>query len=337
MTTESITEQAPYIVAWAFNNVLIRWPCVLCGGETGRQEVLAIAYAGSQSDENEIGMVCDECMDAGPAQAVARLTQHAERLEAAAAEVRRQAAASWQFPPQGQTRQLLREWNGHEPLPSTRFGASDLMTAGDLMPAGYLGESDPPFDTCYDGCHRCEEMTELRLRTVTTQDTGSEDPRARPPLPPEDSTEPEVLAAQATEGMCDGKPLEVPIENAAIQPLAWENYEHVGQTLRCVGVEANRAVAETVSVTLSSHRDPASGILAAPQGWVYFDLKPLDALALADELRRAAEESVAPCPCGRTLATMRDSSDVCLTASIRPPELAQRIARPTLNHCKSVP
>jgi len=37
----------------------------------------------------------------------------------------------------------------------------------------------------------------------------------------------------------------------------------------------------------------------------------LDALLLADELRRAAEESVAPCPCGRTLANMRDYSDIC--------------------------
>jgi hypothetical protein len=59
VTTETTTEAARYIVAWTFNNVLIRWPCVVCGGGTGKQEVLAIAFAGSQSYENEIGMVCD--------------------------------------------------------------------------------------------------------------------------------------------------------------------------------------------------------------------------------------------------------------------------------------
>jgi hypothetical protein len=175
VTTESITEQACYIVAWTENNVLVRWPCVLCDGETEKQDILAIAYFGSQSYRNEIGMVCDQCVDAGAAALVARFTQRAEHLEAVAAEMRQQAAASWQFPPEGQTRQLLRAWNGHVPLPSTRFGASDLMTAGDLMPPGYLGESDPPFGTCYVGCPRCEEMAAQRFGTVTTQDRESEE------------------------------------------------------------------------------------------------------------------------------------------------------------------
>jgi hypothetical protein len=128
MTTESITKQACYIVAWTLNNVLIRWPCVVCGGETEKQDVLAIAYAGSQSDENEIGMVCDQCVDGGASAVAARLTQHAEHLEAQAAEVRRKAAGSWQFPTEEQTRTLHQDWEGHNPLPSFLLGKSELVT-----------------------------------------------------------------------------------------------------------------------------------------------------------------------------------------------------------------
>ena len=193
MTTESIPDEGRYIVAWTFNNVLIRWPCVLCGGETGRQEILAIAYAGSQSDEHEIGMVCDECMDAGPAQAVARLTQHAEHLEAQASDARREAAGSWQFPAEEQTRYLHRQdWEGHDPNPSFLFDTSELVTPGDLMPADFLGDGNPPNDTCYPGCPRCVEMAAPRFGTVTTQDRESEEPGGRPQLPPDDSAPPEV-------------------------------------------------------------------------------------------------------------------------------------------------
>jgi hypothetical protein len=176
MTTESITEPACHIVAWTFNDVLVRWPCVLCGGETGRQEILAIAYAGSQSDANEIGMVCDECMDAGPAQAVARLTKQAEHLEARASEARREATASWQFPSEEQTRYLHRQdWEGHDPNPLFLFDTSELETPGDLMPADFLGDGNPPNDTCYPGCPRCVEMAAPRFGTVTTQDRESEE------------------------------------------------------------------------------------------------------------------------------------------------------------------
>ena len=104
--------------------------------------------------------------------------------------------------------------------------------------------------------------------------------------------------------------IEVPVAYATIQPLAWQDEEQVRTGLRYVTVDANIAVAETVSVVLSSPVDPESSYpLDCPM--VYFDLEPLDALVLADELRRAAEESVAPCRCGRRLANMRDFSDVC--------------------------
>ena len=117
----------------------------------------------------------------------------------------------------------------------------------------------------------------------------------------------EVQGHRATEVRA---PIEVPVAYATIQPLVWEDEEHVRAGLRCVTVEANIAVAETVSVVLSSPVDFESSY-PGRYPMVFFDLEPLDALALADELRRAAEESVAPCRCGRTLANMRDYSDVC--------------------------
>jgi len=81
------------------------------------------------------------------------------------------------------------------------------------------------------------------------------------------------------------EPLEVPIVYATIEPLAWESEERVLKGLQSVSVLANIAVAETVSVSLSSS-DP-EGYL----GMVFFDLTPADARVLADELWRAAEES----------------------------------------------
>jgi len=125
MTTENIPEEARYTVAWTPNSALVRWPCVVCGGETDRQDILAVAYAGSQSRENEIGMVCDPCVDAGAAAVAARLTQWAERLESQAAEVRRWAAASWQFLTEESWQFLTEEqkldlprwdWEGRDPL-----------------------------------------------------------------------------------------------------------------------------------------------------------------------------------------------------------------------------
>lgn len=170
---------------------------------------------------------------------------------------------------------------------------------------------------------------------MTTQDRGSEERGLRPPLPPEGSTEPEVRAAQATEGFRYGKALEVPIAYVTIQPLAWEDDDHVRRDLRCVTVDANIAVEETVSVVLTSPCDPASGISDGHEGMVFFDLEPLDALLLADELRRAAEESVAPCPCGRTLANMRDFTDVCLLSE--QPATGTGGAESTVGPCSTRP
>lgn len=176
MTTVSTTEEVRYLVAWTPNNVLIRWPCVICGEDTEKQEVLAIAYAGSQSYENEIGMVCDACVDGGAAGMGARLTRQAEQLEARAAKVRREAAASWQFPSAEQTRYLHRQdWDGHDPRPSVLFDGSDPVTPSDLMPANFLGPGNPPDGICVFWCLRCAGMTAPKLHTAATQDGGSED------------------------------------------------------------------------------------------------------------------------------------------------------------------
>jgi len=308
MTTESPTEEARYIVAWTPNSVLVRWPCVVCGGETGKQDILAVAYAGSQSRENKIGMVCDLCVEAGAAEVVARLTQQAEHLEAVAAEVRRDVAASWQFPSEEQTRTLHQDWEGHKPLPSTLFGKSEHVTSGDLMPSGYLDKSNPLYGTCYPGCPRCAEMAAQRLHTVATENRGSEERGGRPLLPPDDAAPPEVRDDHATEVRA---PIDVPVAFATIQPLAWEDDEQVSRTLRFVTVEVNLAVTETVSVVLSSPPDHASHDPEDYRRMVFFDLEPADAGVLADELRRAADESVVPCPgCGRALASMRAADAV---------------------------
>ena len=146
---------------------------------------------------------------------------------------------------------------------------------------------------------------------MTAQNTEPEMGQSRSPLPPEGPTEADLPDHGAEEPFHYAKPVEVPIVFLSIEPPASENGEPGSTDLWCVEVDANLAENETVSVTLAKPYDPASGILAGPNGMVFFDLEPLDALLLADELRRAAEESVAPCPCGRTLANMRDFSDVC--------------------------
>jgi hypothetical protein len=101
------------------------------------------------------------------------------------------------------------------------------------------------------------------------------------------------------------QPTEVPVVYALIDPLAWEDDELVLKGLQCVTVQSNLGITEAVSVSLSS-RDP-DGYL----GMVFFDLTPADAVLMADELRRAAEDAVFCDSCGRTLATIGDYPDIC--------------------------
>lgn len=97
--------------------------------------------------------------------------------------------------------------------------------------------------------------------------------------------EPEERDAQPTETRGLRQPVEVPVVYATIDPLTWKDDEQVLQGLRCVTVEWNLAVGETVSVSLSSS-DPDDYV-----GQVFFDLTPADALLLAEELRLAAAEA----------------------------------------------
>jgi hypothetical protein len=147
---------------------------------------------------------------------------------------------------------------------------------------------------------------------VTTQEAGFEERGPQPPLPRDYPATPEVRDDETTTVPRLREPLEVPVVYATIEPLTWEGEDQINETLRSVTVEANLAVPETVSVSLSPFKDGDSAATAGHFGMVFFDLKPMDALALADELRLAAEEAVVPCRCGRTLATMGDHSDTCL-------------------------
>jgi hypothetical protein len=144
-----------------------------------------------------------------------------------------------------------------------------------------------------------------------TPDRESEERGGGPLERPDGPAEPIVRDGQAWEAIYYGEAVEVPVVYATIVPLAWEDDEQVNRTIRCVTVEPNPVGEEGVSVTLTGYTDRESGFATGQQGFILFDLEPLDALALADELRRAAEASVVPCPCGRTLATMHDFTDTC--------------------------
>ena len=145
---------------------------------------------------------------------------------------------------------------------------------------------------------------------MAVPDVGPDEAGQQQLLPADATIEAEPLSAHATEWTVGPTSIEVPVVYATIQDLASMDDDHVLRALRCVTVEANIAVAETVSVALSSYRDP-DGESGGYRGMVFFDLTPSDAVVLAAELRRAAEESVAPCGCGRTFANRHEYSDVC--------------------------
>ena len=124
-------------------------------------------------------------------------------------------------------------------------------------------------------------------------------------LLPESGAVPDPRDDAASDVLPFREPTEVPVVYALIDPLAWEDDEHVLKGLQCVTVQSNIGITEAVSVSLSS-RDP-DGYL----GMVFFDLTPADAVLMADEFRRAAEDAVFCPSCGRTLATMGDYPDIC--------------------------
>jgi hypothetical protein len=112
-------------------------------------------------------------------------------------------------------------------------------------------------------------------------------------LPAVDAAETQGPNDEATQVLGYSESIEVPIAFAQIQPLSWEDDEQVFRALKCITVEANIATPETVSVSLSSFLGQGSGGTEGLLGMVYLELDPADALVLAEELERAAVESVA--------------------------------------------
>ena len=58
-------------------NMAIRWRCCVCGGATEKDHVYAVAF---HDDGREIGHVCEECIEAGPAKMQQRASAEVERM-----------------------------------------------------------------------------------------------------------------------------------------------------------------------------------------------------------------------------------------------------------------
>lgn len=116
----------------------------------------------------------------------------------------------------------------------------------------------------------------------------------RPLLPQDDTANPEIReAVSRTRGRRE--PLKVPVIFAALEPLELEDRQYAPQIDRSVIVQPSGVFPGTVSIALCSFRresEYAEGSL----GMVFFDLAPAAARRFADELRRAAAESVADLP-----------------------------------------
>jgi hypothetical protein len=101
------------MIRWERNSVFTRFPCVLCDGGTQKQNPLAVAYAAghvpltADPTGEEVGMVCHQCVEAGPEAVAGRLEAEAERLEDMATERRRAAQFHWSFA-RDEERQRLR-------------------------------------------------------------------------------------------------------------------------------------------------------------------------------------------------------------------------------------
>jgi len=111
----------------------VRRPCFVCGGETDKSDVFATC---------EVGVVCEECLEAGSEAVAARLTHRAEHLEEAASELRRLALEDWTMP----TLAALREVSAFEDALDYGFDAE----SGD---AGFVN----PWLCSVSGCNYYRE------------------------------------------------------------------------------------------------------------------------------------------------------------------------------------
>jgi hypothetical protein len=86
--------------------MLVRFPCIICGGHTGKEDVLPKVEG--------LGMVCLECLEAGAGAVSQRLNQRATALEGRAAELRKLAQEEWRMPSvaewEAETRAAELEW-----------------------------------------------------------------------------------------------------------------------------------------------------------------------------------------------------------------------------------
>jgi hypothetical protein len=81
------------VIAYEPNHTLVRWPCVVCGGHTDKQDPMASASCCAGS--HYIGDVCDGCATADPDTIREQLITRAERLELMAQELREWATFDW--------------------------------------------------------------------------------------------------------------------------------------------------------------------------------------------------------------------------------------------------
>jgi hypothetical protein len=86
-------------------HVFTRWPCVICGGWTEKDNIESTFKFGCDYDE----FVCEECLDAGPAQFKERLLAHAHGRERHAAYLRELAEHEFIVPTKEEYQRLRNE------------------------------------------------------------------------------------------------------------------------------------------------------------------------------------------------------------------------------------
>jgi hypothetical protein len=178
----AMDDPAKYVVVFESNHTLVRWQCVICGGETTKNDVQAVAYHLTGGERHQVGMVCDPCAFAS-GRVADILREKAAELREEADRAERGAAATWDLPTDADWRRVSHEvaaayrdggypdedlgartqwYSGHDPLPSFIFGREDALWGQELHamlgPSGHRGPDDPPYDTCYPDCPPCAEM-----------------------------------------------------------------------------------------------------------------------------------------------------------------------------------
>lgn len=69
------------IVRLQHENVATRWTCCVCGGQTDKHDIYAVAF---RDTGEELGHVCEQCEEAGPEALRQRALEWARKLRAEA-------------------------------------------------------------------------------------------------------------------------------------------------------------------------------------------------------------------------------------------------------------